>query len=188
VVVGAVAGAYLATRGPSAGSNNNPTPSPGTTSNASPSAITTPTPSSNTPSPSQTNAVGTASSLQFSIDITSAGVAQGTYTYMAKNAGTNNLMLRIEMKDTNGATTFIYIVNGAQQKAWMYDGTTWTDLSASFSTQWSSWDSAFAGYQNSLAGWAGLGDYTYTAPNGDSVRYYNIAVNPTLADSLFQHS
>jgi hypothetical protein len=177
VVVAAVVGAYLLMRGSNAPSNNNATPSPGTTA----------TPSSGTPSPSQTNAVGTASSLQFSISVTHAGAAQGTYTYMAKNAGTSNLMIRVEMTDTEG-NAFIYIVNGAQQKAWMYSGGQWTDLSASFSSQWSNWDSAWVGYRDNLAGWAGVGDWTYTAPNGDSVRYYNISVNPSLADSLFQPS
>ena len=145
-----------------------------------------------TPTPKATGGITNAdiagaSSLKFSIDVTSGGVKQGTYTYMAKNAGTNNLMLRIEITDTSG-TTSIYIFNGAQQKAWTYGGTQWTDISAAYSSQFSTWYASFAGYQNSLASWTGAGDLTYSAPNGDSVRYYNIAVNPNLADSLFQHT
>ena len=110
-----------------------------------------------------------------------------TYTYMAKNAGTNNLMLRIETTDDSG-TTSIYIINGVLQKAWTYDGTEWTDISDVYSMQYSTWDASFTGYQNNLGGWAGVGGWTYTAPNGDSVRYYDISVNPNLPDSLFQHS
>ena len=174
VVVAAVVGAYLIMSGPGAGSNNNATPSPGTTA----------TPSSGTSSPSQTNAVGTASSLQFSVEFRQAGAIQGTYTYMAKNVGTSNEMIRVETTD-NESRTFIYIVNKAQQKAWTYSDGQWQDVSALYSTLWSTWGESFASYTLNIAGWTG-GDYTYTAPNGDSLRYYNIAVNPALADSLFQ--
>jgi hypothetical protein len=192
VVVAAVVGAYAVLNN---GSNNgnNSTPTPGTSSTPSsgtsstPSSGTSSTPSSGTSSTPQPNGVASASSLQFSIDVTAGGVKQITSTYMAKNAGTNNLMMRIETTDTSG-TTSVYIVNGALQKAWIYDGTTWTDISEAYSTQFSTWDASFTGYQNSLAGWAGVGGWTYAAPNGDSVRYYDISVNPNLPDSLFEHS
>jgi hypothetical protein len=132
-----------------------------------------------------TTGIAGASSLQFSVSATHAGVSQGTYTYMAKNLGTSNLMIRIEATTSTG-DNFIYIVNGAQQKAWMCSNGEWLDLSDAFTTQWNTWDSQWEGYQNNLAGWTG-GDHTYTAPNGDTVRIYNITVNPSLADSLFQH-
>ena len=172
IVVVAAVGAYAVLSNGS-NTNNNSTP--------------TPTPSSGATSTPQPNGVATASSLQFSIDVTSSGVKQMTYTYMAKNAGTNNLMLRIETTDASG-TTSIYIVNGVLQKSWVYDGTEWTDISSTYSTQYNTWDASFVGYRNSLADWAGAGGWTYTAPNGDSVRYYGISVNPNLSDSLFEHS
>jgi hypothetical protein len=184
IVVAAAVGAYAVLNN---GSNtgNNSTPTPGATSTPSPGSTSTPSPgSTSTPPP---NGVASASSLQFSIDVTAGGVKQITSTYMAKNAGTNNLMLRIETTDTSG-TTSLYIVNGALQKAWIYDGTEWTDISEAYSTQFSTWDASFTGYQNSLSGWAGVGGWTYAAPNGDSVRYYDISVNPNLPDSLFEHS
>ena len=98
------------------------------------------------------------------------------------------LMLRIETTEDSGTTSH-FIINGAQQKAWTCDGTEWTDVSVMFSTQYNTYDAMFTGYRNGIyAGWAGTGGWNYTAPNGDSVRYYDISVNPTLADSLFRNS
>jgi len=192
VVVAAVVGAYAILRNGSNDSNNTSptsdatsTPLPTATSTSSSDATSTPPPG--TTSTPTTNSVATASSLRFSIDVTSGGVTQVTSTYMAKNVGTNNLMLRIETTENSG-TTSIFIINGALQKAWTYDGTDWTDVSVMFSTQFNTYDALFTGYQNNLADWAGTGGWTYTAPNGDSVRYFDISVNPNLGDSLFQHS
>ncbi len=185
VVVAAAVGAYaILNNGSNTNNNSTPTPTPAPGTSSTPSSSTSSTPTSSTPS---SNGVATASSLQFSIDVTSGGVKQMTYTYMAKNAGTNNLMLRIETTDASG-TTNIIIVNGVLQKSWTYDGTTWTDISEMYSTQYNTWDASFVGYRDSLAGWAGTGGYTYTAPNGDSVRYYDVSVNPNLSDSLFEHT
>jgi hypothetical protein len=176
VAVAAVAGAYLATRGVS--------PSPSVTPTPTPSAAVTPTP---TPTPTATsNGVATASSLQFSVDVSSGGTLQETYTYYIKNIGTSNAMFRVEGTGSQG--NFVYIINGAQQKAWVYENGAWTDLSSEFSTQWSSWSSAFTGYKNNLVNWPGYGDWTYTAPDGTTVRLYDITVNPSLADSLFSPS
>jgi hypothetical protein len=127
-----------------------------------------------------------ASSLQFSVTVTYNGTTQGNYTYMAKNAGTSNMTIRIETTNTAGLN-IIYIVNGAQNKAWVYSNGQWQDLSDAFTTQWTTWSWQLKEYRDNLAGWTS-GDWTYTAPNGGTVRVYNIAVNPSLADSLFQPS
>jgi uncharacterized protein (UPF0333 family) len=126
-----------------------------------------------------------ATSLQFSVAITAEGESIGTYTYMAKNIGTSDMMIRVEM--SNGYE-LVDIVNGAEQKAWEYMAGEWTDLSDTFSDQWDAWDSTWQGYKNSLADWTGTGDWTYTDTDGSSIRVYDIAVNPSLADSLFQPS
>ena len=132
VVVAAAVGAYaVLNNGTNTNNNSTPTPTPGASS--TPSSSTSSTPTSSTPS---SNGVATASSLQFSIDVTSGGVKQLTYTYMAKNVGTNNLMMRIETTEASG-TTNIIIVNGVLQKSWTYDGTTWTDISSIYGTQYS---------------------------------------------------
>ena len=177
LIVAVAAGVYFATRGN--GSTN-------------PSATPTPTPnSSSTPNPSTSGAganVAGASSLQFTVSITnSSGGSLGSYTYYAKNAGTNNQMVRIDFTDPSGEN-FVYIVNSALQQVWIESGGQWTDLSSAYASQASSWNTAFLGYKNSLVNWSGTGDWTYADPNGDSVRISSVSVNPTLADSLFQHS
>ena len=162
VVVAAAVGAYAVLSNGS-NTNNNSTPT------STPSSGATSTPSSGATSTPQANGVATASSMQFSIEVTSGGVKQMTYTYMAKNAGTNNLMLRIETTDASG-TTNIIIVNGVLQKSWMYDGTEWTDISSMYSTQYDTWDASFLAYRNSLADWAGAVSYTHlTLPTNREV-------------------
>ncbi len=155
-----------------------------------PSAAVTPTPTATATvsggGGGTTPNIAAASSLQFSVSVTnSSGASQGAYTYYAKNAGTTNLMIRIEMTDSSGSNV-VYIVNGALQQAWVETGDIWTDISSSYTSQWSTWNTAFVGYQNSLAAWTGAGDWTYTS-GGDTVRVYNISVNPSLPDSLFTH-
>ena len=167
VIAVVVAGVYLATQDGGGGG---------------PSPTATPSPTS---TPSGTDVQG-ASSLQFSVDVTAGGTSQGTYKYSAKNIGTSNMMIRVEVTSTAG--NFVYIVNGAQQKAWAYQDNAWTDLSSTYSAQWSAWESTWSGYRSNLASWTGSGDRTYTDPQGNSVRIYSISVNPSLADSLFQPS
>ena len=82
---------------------------------------------------------------------------------------------------------FIYIINGALEKVWAYSDGEWIELSEFFPTYWDTWNSAWQGYRTNLLDWTGYGDWTYTTPNGDSVRIYNISINPSLSDSLFQH-
>jgi hypothetical protein len=135
-----------------------------------------------TPTPTAPDVEG-ATSLQFSVDVTS-GDTSYTNIYMAKNIGTSDMMIRIEMSNGYNA---IDIVNAAEQKVWEYTDGQWTDLSDAFSDQWASWSSTWSGYKNTLADWTGTGEWTYTE-NGSTVRIYDISVNPTLADSLFQPS
>lgn len=126
--------------------------------------------------------VAGATSLQFSVEVTAADGTAYTNNYMAKNIGTSDMMVRIEISGD-----IVYIVNGADQEAWAYIGGEWTDLSETFSTEWDSWNTTVSGYQSSLADWTGTGEWTYTEDGAD-VRIFDIAVNPSLADSLFQPS
>lgn len=129
--------------------------------------------------------VAGASSLKFTASV-ATGVSQGTYIYYAKNVGASNMMLRIEYTDPSGAY-FVYIINGVQQKAWIQSGGEWTDLSSEYASQSSTYYPRFTGFKNSLEGWSGVGDWTYTLADGSTARIYDITVNPSLADSLFQH-
>jgi hypothetical protein len=131
--------------------------------------------------------VAGASSLRFSVSVTPAGMDSEEYTYMVKNAGTSGLMMRIEMESSSG-DNWVYIINGAQEKVWVYSEGEWIDFSEMFPTYWDTWNSAWEGYRTNLLDWTGVGDWSYTTPDGDAVRIYDITVNPSLADSLFQPS
>ena len=181
IVVIAV-GVYVAAQGLGTNPSATPTPTP------VPGSTSTPNPST-TPSSSGVGAnIAGASSLQFTVSISnSSGGTTSSYIYSAKNAGTTNMMIRVEFTDPASGGSFIYIVNGAQQKAWMQTGGQWIDLTSSFSDEFSSWDNTFKGYQTSLADWNGLNDWSYTV-NGQTVTIHNITVNPSLPDSLFEHS
>lgn len=177
-----VVGVYLATQGlgtnPSA--TPTPTPLPGTTS--TPAPTTSPTNSG-----TAVNIAG-ANSLQFTVTMTnSSGATTGSYTYSAKNAGTSNMMIRVEFMDPTSSSSFVYIVNGALKQAWMSSDGEWIDLSSAFDSQYSNWDETFTDYKNNLLDWSGLGDWSYTV-GGETMRIHDISVNPSLPDSLFEHS
>ena len=175
LIVIIVVGAFIAMGGfGNDNSNTTPTSTPGTSS--------TPVPSN-----SVTGAdIAGASSLQYSVAVTSGGVSQGSYTYYGKNAGTADFMMRIDYTDSSG-TQGAFIINSAQQKAWSYSDGTWTDVSAAYTMQYDTWNTLWQGYVNYLGAWTGLGDYTYSA-GGDSVTISGISVNPSLPDSLFAPS
>jgi hypothetical protein len=162
-----------------------------TQNTANPSDSTTPTPAptssaTDSPSPSaQTSTVADASSLKYSVSLTENGALQGTYTFWGKNAGTDDFSMRIEFNDSEEDTIFIF--NGAQKKAWTYSGDEWVDISEYYGMQWDIWNNLWIGYTDSLAAWAGSGDYSYSA-EGSTVRIYDISVNPALEDSLFVHT
>lgn len=126
-----------------------------------------------------------ASSLQFKVTMDPADGDNIDYTYSVKNAGTSSLMMRIEMQ--SAGESFIYIINGVQEKVWMSSDGEWIDFSDMYPTYWETWNEAWQGYHNSLVDWTGVGDWTYSTPNGDSVRIYDITVNPSLPDSMFEH-
>jgi hypothetical protein len=181
IVVAAVAGAVLLMqpKGPS------PTASPSGTSNPNnPYSAQTPAFSV---SPSSTNHAAGANSLKYSVEITGAIGIPGTYTFMGKNAGTDNFMVRVEIAGANASESMKVIVNGAQKKAWtnLGAGSSWIDVTSDFNSEWSDYQSQWASYVDSLAGWSGSGDYTYTYA-GTTVRIFDIQVNPNLSDSLFQ--
>jgi hypothetical protein len=203
VIAAAVAGgAYYAMT-----QNNQNSPSESPTPSASPQATTTAkeTPNESSPqtaAPSSTQATTTtpvttpttkltiagATSLQYSVTLTETLVGQRTYsyTYQGKNLGTTNFMMKIEATDDQGNQS-TFIVNGAEQKAWSYHDGEWTNLSATYVTQYGIWHPLWQGYITALNAWNGSGDYTYTE-SFSTVRIYDITVNPTLSDSLFQHN
>jgi hypothetical protein len=129
--------------------------------------------------------VESASSFQFKVSLDPAESDSITYEYSLKNAGTSNLMMRIEME--SAGVEYIYIINGAQEKVWTCSNGEWMEFSELYQTYWETWTTAWEGYRTNLLDWTGYGDWSYTTQNGDSVRIYDISINPSLSDSLFQH-
>jgi len=183
LIVIIVVGAFIAMGG--LGNNNNSTtPTPTSGGNPTPTSGATLTPG---PTSGVTGAdIAGASSLQYSVAVTSGGVSQGSYTYYGKNAGTADFMMRIDYTDSSG-TQGAFIINSAQEKAWSYSDGTWTDVSAAYTMQYDTWNTLWQGYVSNLGAWNGIGGYTYSA-GGDSVTFSSISVNPSLPDSLFAPS
>lgn len=128
--------------------------------------------------------VSTATSIRYKVSIQPAGQAGMEYEYIVKDAGTDDMKMRIEIETEYDFTT--YIINGEDQTAWVYTGEEWLDLSDGFTTYWDMHKESWEGYQASLQDWTGAGEYRYDSPTGDSVVIYDIEINPTLEDSLFQ--
>ena len=183
LIVVIVIGVYAATQGLGTNPSVTPTPTP------VPGSTSTPAPSTSPTNSGTAVDIEGASSLQFTVTTTdSSGATTGSYTYSAKNAGTSNMMIRVEFTDPTSSSNFVYIVNGALRQAWMASDGEWLDLSSAFDSQYSSWDETFTDYKNNLADWSGLGDWTYNSPTGETIRIHSISVNPLLPDSLFEHS
>jgi len=130
--------------------------------------------------------VSGATSLDFKVDYTYAGQ---TYTYQerARNIGTASMDLRVDI--TIAGTTMSYILSGSQQQGWVYTGTQWmsfSDLGMNFSEQWSTYSSGFSTYTGYLSDWTS-GEWSGTY-GGITYRIYDIQVDPTLLDSVFQPS
>jgi hypothetical protein len=189
VVVGV--GVYLGTRGGSSpGSSATPTPgtsaTSGPTATGSPGATSTPKPTS-----AATSSITTATSYEFNETGTAAnGTVLDTLFYATKNLGTSNVEL-IEIVSTPSSGGLEYIVNGVQQKAWIYTGGQWTDISTEYATQLSTVQSTAGLYTNMLEYYGSGGSFTYTIPAGqtnagDKATFTNIQINPSLPDSLFQ--
>ncbi len=178
IVVGV--GVYLATR----------------SSGTSPSSSTTPKPSSSatptsSPTSTSTSKIATATSYEFNETDTAAnGTVLGTLYYATKNLGTSSVDL-YWVATTPSSGTIIYIINGGQQKAWIYQNGQWTDISTEYADISSTVQSTAGVYVNMLEYYGGSGSFTYTIPSGqpnagDTATFTNIQINPSLPDSLFQ--
>jgi hypothetical protein len=135
--------------------------------------------------------VAGATSLGFKVNATIGGVNE-EYAFTAKNLGTSAVMLRVDEIDAQG-NAFVYVFNQTAQTVWASVSGQWNDVSSEFASYWNGANSgiigytAFEEYKTQLAtNWSGSGDYDYTS-GGDTFHIFDITVNPTVADSLFQH-
>ena len=139
-----------------------------------------------TPTPSESVGIADATALQFTVSIThSDGGEAESYTYYAKNIGSDDVAIRIDM-DLGSAGTFSYIIDSGAQKSWMKMGDgAWTE--SSYSDDQGIYAVQLKDYMDTLIAAGGTADYTYTSGDATIV-ISGIEVNPTLADSLFTAS
>jgi len=155
IIVVGVAAAMLLNNGN--GGTTNPTTSP------------TPTP----------NSVGTATTLTFSANVTNAGQTT-EYKWSGRDIHANNITVRVDFD------VYSYILDAGQQKSWSSadSGATWTQ--GVYADDWPFWNDQWSQNVDALIGhWSGSGDYTYTDTLGETVKLFNVVVNPTIPDSTF---
>lgn len=134
--------------------------------------------------------VADAKSLKYDADVSYQGTTATVFTWTAKNVGATDMVLRIDLMGGESGN-YTYILNSGTQTAWLSSNGTWANVSSDFTNQWNAWVGTGKQWTLNLnaleMNWSGTGDYTYTTPSGNSViRIYNVVINPTLADSLFQ--
>jgi hypothetical protein len=139
----------------------------------------------------KTVTIADATSLQYDSDVTYQGDITLT-KWTAKNVGATDMALHLDILHGEQGN-YTYILNRGDQTAWLAVNGTWTDVSSDFTNQWNTWVGTDKRWTNDLdalsTNWSGTGDYTYTnSATGTTFRIYNIAINPTLDDSLFQHT
>ena len=137
-----------------------------------------------------TYTVANATSLQYNADVTYQGVSPTLFNVAAKNVGATDMVLRIDILGGESGN-YTYIMDHGTQTAWLSNNGTWTNVSSDFTNQWNTWMGTGKPRTTDLdalaTNWSGTGDYTYTnSATGTTMRIYNVAINPTLADSLFQ--
>jgi hypothetical protein len=145
-----------------------------------------------TPTPAPTPDVAGATSIGIKVNATWEGGVNELYAFTAKNLGTSDTLLRVDMTDAQG-NVFIYLYNQTAQTLWIqYDGA-WVDSSTDFASYWDGENSAIVGYtaldgyKTELAtNWSGSGDHDYTSDE-DTFHIYDIILNPSVEDSLFVH-
>jgi hypothetical protein len=129
--------------------------------------------------------LGNATSLQYDVDLTTAGVL-GTYKFAGKNLDTGDMLLRVDANPVvSEGTTYSYVMYATNQTSYTNATGTWAE--GDFTTDWTTYSTMFEGYIAHDEDWTtGDGDITYTDDAGNGVKVYNIVINPTLADSVFQ--
>ncbi len=126
-----------------------------------------------------------ASSLKFTVEGTTAEGDHGILTWSAKDIGTEAMKMRAE--GTSNGEEFGYILNGVTKTIYALEDGVWEKHEFGddyWDMMWDSYETMFQSYHTALTGWTG-GEYTYTDGEGNQARIYEIQVNPSLDDSLF---
>jgi hypothetical protein len=137
------------------------------------------------PTPTPTSPVAGATSMRFDVNATVNGDLE-IDRFTVKNLGTSDILIRVDETDKDGLT-FLYLIHQTDQKAWAYcEGQ--GGEAEDFVTYWDNTligNAAVDSYMTALANWSGTGNYEYTS-GGNSFVIYNIVVNPSIGDSVFE--
>ena len=134
-----------------------------------------------------TYTVANAKSLQYDVNVTYQGTTSLS-RFTGKNLGASNMMLRVELSGS-GQDNYTIILNGEDQTAWQALNGNWTDVSNTYNDRMTNGcGKQWTTFVDALANWSGTGDCNYTDTAGTSYKIYNVAINPTVDDALFQHS
>jgi len=128
--------------------------------------------------------VAGATSLQYSVEWSND--ATGDFTFMAKDIGTEDAKLKWE--GTTDGVEEGTIINGELKSIWVLEDGAWVELDVPDFMWDDVWDDLwrmFETHRTHLLEWTD-GDWTYTDAAGNSVRIYDVQVDPTLADALFE--
>ena len=142
-----------------------------------------------TPTPTPGPGIEDATSMRFDVNATVSGALE-VDRFTVKNLGTSDVLLRVDQTDAQG-NEFTYLMNQTGQTVWADFGTGFMEYSENFEDQY--WNNELIGYvavdtyMTALEDWSGTGDYEFTHA-GDSFIIYNIVVDPTVEDSVFQPS
>jgi hypothetical protein len=126
-----------------------------------------------------------ASTLQFSVNETT-GTSTVPYQFAVKDFNSSNEVIRVDLA-MGALGNYTYIMEAATQTSKMSldCGATWT--TSSFATDWQTYGTIFTNNVNKLAEAGNTNDLTYTS-GSTTVNIFCVAVNPTIADSVFATS
>ena len=130
-----------------------------------------------TPPPSNGNGgetvytMGNATSLKFSVNLTDSSGISGIY----------NTMMRLDIEGDDVVYSYIFFVGN--QTDWNNASGTWAE--GNYTENWTIWGAQWYNYITHNSGWkTGDAEITYT-DSGNSIKVYDIEINPTLDDSVF---
>lgn len=127
-----------------------------------------------------------AESIGFSIDMEGPNFEEKrTSHYKARGIGTDETEIHLEIVDQGK-----FILSEKMEKGWVKveESDEWYGFSSlpgyDFEDYWDQYSTSLSSYVEYLEGWES-GEYTYTDERGNTLTFYDIQMNPTLEDDLF---
>jgi hypothetical protein len=126
--------------------------------------------------------ISNATSLQYSVSVSNA--PDTTTKYSGKNLNGTDVMMRVDIE--SGGDSYSYILDASSLTGWSNETGTW--VQGNFTAMWNDWNTnCWKPYIAHSPNWvAGDSNITYTDDAGNTITIFNIEINPTLEDSMFQ--